>query len=148
MYASDSAQNTGSVPISEQFAEVLQADIRDYVESLRQLDRPEVAQELRNARERMFSDGVIRQSEPVQGLGPMVAVDGGNNILNIGFGTQCFVLCVRYSLRQNYDVRISMERLAFEEEEAAALMYGVRNAMEVRDICEADEQESFCIVDN
>jgi hypothetical protein len=58
------------------------------------------------------------------------------------------VLSVRYSLRQNYDVRISMERLAFEEEEAAALMYGVRNAMEVRDICEADEQESFSIVDN
>jgi len=148
MYASNSDQSTGSIPISEQFAEVLQADIREYVESLRQLDRPEVAQELRAARERMLTDGVIRQSEQVQGLGAMVAVDGGNNVLNIGFGTQCFVLCVRYSLRQNYDVRISMERLAFEQEEAAALMYGVRNAMEIRDICEADEQESFCIVDN
>ena len=95
MYASDSPES-GSIPISEQFAEVLQADIREYVESLRQLDRPEVAQELRAARERMLSNGVIRQSESVQGLGAMVAVDGGNNVLNIGFGTQCFVLCVRY----------------------------------------------------
>jgi hypothetical protein len=84
----------------------------------------------------MLSENIIQQSQTVQGLGSMVAVDGGNNVLNIGLGTQCFVVSVLYSLRQNYDVRISRERLAFEEEEATALIYGVRNAMEVRDIIE------------
>lgn len=148
MHTSDFSQNNYSAPISEQFAEVLQSDIKEYVESLRQLDTPEIEEALQSSRERMLSENVIKKSELVQGLGSMVAVDGGNNVLGIGLGTQCFVLSVRYSLRKNYDVRISMERIAFEQEEAAALMYGVRNAMEVRDIYEANEENSFCIVDN
>jgi len=148
MYASNSNLYREPIPISSQFAEVLESDIQDYVENLRQLDTPEIAEGLQSSRNRMLSENIIQQSQTVQGLGSMVAVDGGNNVLNIGLGTQCFVVSVLYSLRQNYDVRISMERLAFEEEEATALMYGVRNAMEVRDIYDANERESFCIVDN
>ena len=124
MYTSDFSQNNYSAPISEQFAEVLQSDIKEYVESLRQLDTPEIEKALQSSREKMLSENVIKKSESVQGLGSMVAVDGGNNVLGIGLGTQCFVLSVRYSLRKNYDVRISKERIAFEQEEAAALMYG------------------------
>ena len=148
MYASNSNTYREPIPISSQFAEVLESDIQDYVESLHQLNTPEIAEELQVSRNVMLSENIIQQSHPVPGLGSMVAVDGGNNVLNIGLGTQCFVVSVLYSLRQNYDVRISMERLAFEEEEATALMYGVRNAMEVRDIHDANETESFCIVDN
>lgn len=148
MYVSNNIPNQEQIPISEQFAEVLQSDIQDYVESLRQLDTPEIAEELQNSRQRMLSETIIKQAEQTQGLGSMVAVDGGNNVLNIGLGTQCFVVSVLYSLRQNYDVRISMERLVFEQEDATALMYGVRNAMEIKDICDANETESFCIVDN
>lgn len=148
MYSSNNNPNRDLIPISEQFAQVLESDIQDYVESLRQLDTPVIAEELYNSRQRMLSENVIQQAEQVQGLGSMVAVDGGNNVLNVGLGTQCFVVSVLYSLRQNYDVRISMERLTFEQEDSTALMYGVRNAMEVRDIYDAHETESFCIVDN
>lgn len=148
MYASNNNPNRDCIPISEQFAEVLESDIQDYVESLRQLDTPEIAEELQNSRQRMLFENIIKQAEQIQGLGSMVAVDGGNNVLNIGLGIQCFVVSVLYSLRQNYDVKISMERLVFEQEDATALMYGVRNAMEIRDIDDANETESFCIVDN
>ncbi|MEI6370945.1 MAG: hypothetical protein WCO49_14735, partial [Nostocales cyanobacterium ELA608] len=148
MYSSNNNPNRDLIPISEQFAQVLESDIQDYVESLRQLDTPVIAEELYNSRQRMLSENVIQQAEQVQGLGSMVAVDGGNNVLNVGLGTQCFVVSVLYSLRQNYDVRISIERLTFEQEDSTALMYGVRNAMEVRDIYDAHETESFCIVDN
>ena len=148
MYSSNNNPNRDLIPISEQFAQVLESDIQDYVESLRQLDTPVIAEELYNSRQRMLSENVIQQADQVQGLGSMVAVDGGNNVLNVGLGTQCFVVSVLYSLRQNYDVRISMERLTFEQEDSTALMYGVRNAMEVRDIYDAHETESFCIVDN
>lgn len=147
MYAS-SYSNNEPIPISQQFAEVLESDIQDYVKSLHQLDNPEIARELKNSRNEMLKTEVIQQADQVQGLGEMVAVDGGNNVLNIGLGTQCFVVSVLYSSRQNYDVRISMERLAFEQEDATALMYGVRNAMEVKDIYDANEKKSFCIVDN
>lgn len=148
MYTSNYNSSRELIPISEQFAEVLELDIQDYVESLRQLATPEIVEDLHNSRSKMLSENIIQQAQSVQGLGAMVAVDGGNNILNIGLGTQCFVVSVLYSLRHNYDVRISMERLAFEEEEATSLMYGVRNAMEVKDIYDANEPESFCIVDN
>ncbi|MDM3859063.1 MAG: hypothetical protein PT118_04300 [Aphanizomenon gracile PMC644.10] len=148
MYAANNNPNCDPIPISEQFAEVLESDIQDYVEILHQLDTPKIAEELQNSRQKMLSESIIQQAEQAQGLGSMVAVDGGNNVLNIGLGTQCFVVSVLYSLRQNYDVRISMERLTFEQEDSTALMYGVRNAMEVRDIYNANETESFCIVDN
>jgi hypothetical protein len=148
MYAANNNPNCDPIPISEQFAEVLESDIQDYVENLHQLDTPKIAEELQNSRQKMLSESIIQQAEQSQGLGSMVAVDGGNNVLNIGLGTQCFVVSVLYSLRQNYDVRISMERLTFEQEDSTALMYGVRNAMEVRDIYNANETESFCIVDN
>lgn len=147
MYASSNSNNE-PIPISQQFAEVLESDIQDYVESLHQLDNPEIVRELKKSRDGMVKENVIQQADQVQGLGEMVAVDGGNNILNIGLGTQCFVVSVLYSSRQNYDVRISMERLAFEQEDATALMYGVRNAMEVKDIYDANEEKSFCIIDN
>ncbi len=43
MYASNSNLYREPIPISSQFAEVLESDIQDYVENLRQLDTPEIA---------------------------------------------------------------------------------------------------------
>jgi len=147
MYTTERSRD-GGLPISEQFADILQSDIANYVESLRKLDNPIVADTLQRARSQMLSEGVLKQAQPANSLGSLVAVDGGNNVLNTGAGTHCFILSVRYSSRPNYDVHFSMERLNFEHEEPSALMYGVRNALEVRDIYEANEQDSFCIVDN
>lgn len=140
--------NYPSIPISEQFSEVLELDIKNYVEALYQFNQPEVADCLKSARQKMVDDGVIRILDATTGLGPMVAVDGGNNTLSVGLGSQCFIVSVLYSLRKDYNVKISMERLQFEEEGTTALMYGVRNAMEIRDIYNAAEKDSFCIVDN
>ena len=145
---SESRATSGGLPISEQFADILQSDIVEYIESLRALDNPTVVEALQNARSRMLDEGVLQRARVANSLGELVAVDGGNNILSTGAGTHCFVLSVRYSTRLNYDVHFAMERLNFESDEPSALMYGVRNALEVRDVCEANEQESFCIVDN
>ncbi len=46
MYASNSNLYREPIPISSQFAEVLESDIQDYVENLRQLDTPEIAEGL------------------------------------------------------------------------------------------------------
>ncbi|OBQ16956.1 MAG: hypothetical protein AN488_19375 [Anabaena sp. WA113] len=78
MYSSNNNPNRDLIPISEQFAQVLESDIQDYVESLRQLDTPVIAEELYNSRQRMLSENVIQQAEQVQGLGSMVAVDAGH----------------------------------------------------------------------
>lgn len=137
-----------ALPISEQFANVLEPDIVDYVDSIRQLASPSITAALQEARKRMVHERVLCLAPDVKGLGAMVAVDGGNNVLQTGAATQCFVLSVRYSLRPDFNVNFSMERLIFDSGEPAALMYGVRNAMEIRDVHEVSETESFCIIDN
>ncbi|MEP0920072.1 hypothetical protein NC981_25085 [Leptolyngbya sp. DQ-M1] len=148
MYAAD-REGRAALPIPEQFADVLETDIVDYIDSIRRLDDPSITIALQEARRRMIDENVIQHvPDSITGLGAMVAVDGGNNVLQTGAATQCFVLSVRYSLRSGFDVNFSMERLVFDSAEPAALMYGIRNALEIKDIYETNEAESFCIVDN
>ena len=141
-------QKVPGIPISAQFAEILTDDLADFVQSLEQLNSPETNQIITEARKAMESDGVIQTIGEAVGLGSMVAVDGGNNILDIGSGSQCFIIAVRYSLRDGYDPHFMMNRFRFESAEPSGLMYGIRNALEIQQITEADEKESFCIVDN
>ncbi|HAZ49543.1 MAG TPA: hypothetical protein DDW76_10225 [Cyanobacteria bacterium UBA11369] len=136
------------IPISAQFAEILTNDIADFVYSLEQLNSPETNQIILEGRQAMEDDRVIQTLGEALGLGSMVAVDGGNNILDIGSGSQCFIIAVRYSLRNGYDPHFMMDRFKFESAEPSGFMYGIRNAMEIQQIREADEKESFCIVDN
>jgi hypothetical protein len=147
MYSANRERPT-SLPISEQFADVLETDIVNYVDSIRRLDDPSITAALQEARRRMLDEHILCRAPDSTGLGTMVAVDGGNNVLQTGAATQCFILSVRYSLRPDFDVNFSMERLIFDSGEPAALMYGVRNAMEIRDVHEVNETDSFCIVDN
>lgn len=141
-------QKVPGIPISAQFAEILTDDIANFVQSLEQLNSPETNQIITEARQAMEADGVIQTLGEAVGLGSMVAVDGGNNILDIGSGSQCFIISVRYSLRDGYDPHFMMERFKFESAEPSGLMYGIRNALEIQQITEANEKESFCIVDN
>lgn len=139
---------TPSIPISAQFAEILTNDIADFVNSLEQLNSPETNQIITDARQAMQDDRIIHTLGEAVGLGSMVAVDGGNNVLDIGSGSQCFIIAVRYSLRDGYDPHFIMDRFRFESAEPSGLMYGIRNALEIQQITEANEKESFCIVDN
>ena len=141
-------QKTPGIPISAQFSEILTNDIAEFVQSLEQLNSHETNQIIAEARQAMETDGVIQTLGEAVGLGSMVAVDGGNNILDIGSGSQCFIIAVRYSLRDGYNPHFMMDRFRFESAEPSGLMYGIRNAMEIQQITEADEKESFCIVDN
>ncbi|MFB8789526.1 MAG: hypothetical protein U7123_11890 [Potamolinea sp.] len=139
---------TPGIPISAQFAEILTNDLADFVHSLEQLNSPETNQIITEARQVMEAEGIIQTLSNAVGLGSMVAVDGGNNILDIGSGSQCFIIAVRYSLRKGYDPHFMMDRFKFESAEPSGFMYGIRNAMEIQQIRDADEKESFCIVDN
>jgi hypothetical protein len=139
---------TPGIPISAQFAEILSQDIAEFVQNLQEINSPENQLLISGARQAMESDGTICSLSEATGLDRMVAVDGGNNVLSIGAGTQCFILAVRYSLKSGYSPTFEMERFQFEDPEPSGLMYGIRNAMEIQQIKEADEKESFCIVDN
>lgn len=141
-------QQIPGIPISAQFAELLKDDVSDFVNGLEQLNSPETHKIIEEARQAMETDGTIQHIGEVTGLGSMVAVDGGNNILDIGLGRQCFIISVRYSLKDKYEPNFLMKRLRFDSGEPSGLMYGVRNALEIQQISEAEEKESFCIVDN
>lgn len=138
-----------SIPLSAQFAEILVSDLEIFVSELKNLNSSETAEIMASARERMQEDeilGVIDES--AISLGHMVAVDGGNNVLNVGSGSQCFILAVSYSLKTGSDPIFRMRRICFDSSEPSGLMYGVRNALELSLINETNESESFCIVDN
>jgi len=139
---------TPGIPIAAQFAEILTHDLSGFVHDLEEINSPENNQLVALARQAMEADGVIQNLEDIEGLGSMVAVDGGNNILSMGSGSHCFILAVRYSLRSDYSPHFMMERIQFEDPEPSGFMYGVRNAMEIQQIMDADEKDSFCIVDN
>lgn len=140
---------SSAIPISAQFAEVLISDLDVFVTALEELNSPETADIMAKARNDMDEAGIIlRIDEEAKSLGQMVAVDGGNNVLSIGSGTQCFILAVAYSLKPGADPVFKMKRIRFESSEPSGLMYGVRNAMELALISGTNESESFCIVDN
>lgn len=140
---------SSAIPISAQFAEVLVSDLDVFVSGLEELNSPETAEIMAKARYDMEEADVIQQADTTaESLGRMVAVDGGNNVLSIGSGSQCFILAVAYSLKSGADPIFKMRRIRFESSEPSGLMYGVRNAMELALISGAKESESFCIVDN
>ena len=140
---------SSAIPISAQFAEVLVSDLNVFISGLEELNSPETAEILTKARNLMELSGMIQQADTTaESLGRMVAVDGGNNVLSIGSGSQCFILAVAYSLKLGVEPVFKMRRIRFESSEPSGLMYGVRNAMELALIRSTDESESFCIVDN
>jgi hypothetical protein len=140
---------SSSIPLSAQFAEILVSDLEAFVTELESLNSPETASLIASARRRMKDEGVIEKIDSqAQSLGKMVAVDGGNNVLSLGSGSQCFILAVAYSLKKGDHPVFKMQRIHFESGEPSGMMYGVRNAMELALISETRESESFCIVDN
>jgi hypothetical protein len=143
------SETVASIPLSAQFAEILVSDISAFVSDLQDLNSPETSEIIASARRRMEQDNVLCMIEDsAVSLGAMVAVDGGNNVLSVGSGSQCFILAVSYSLKSGSDPIFRMRRIDFDSSEPSALMYGVRNALELALINETNESESFCIVDN
>jgi hypothetical protein len=137
------------IPISAQFAEILVSDLEAFVSSIEALNSPETADMIKDARRRMENEGVIQEiGNKGHSLGGMVAVDGGNNVLSLGSGTQCFIIAVAYSLKNGTQPVFKMERVNFESGEPSGMMYGVRNALELSLVSETNESDSFCIVDN
>lgn len=140
---------TASIPLSAQFADILVSDLEIFVSELKSLNSLETAEIMASAREKMQKDNVLCSiDDSAISLGHMVAVDGGNNVLNVGSGSQCFILAVSYSLKTGSDPIFRMRRICFDSSEPSGLMYGVRNALELALINETNESESFCIVDN
>ncbi len=125
------------------------SDLDTFVNGLETLSSPETAQLIARARYRMEDEGIIQRiTDQGESLGRMVAVDGGNNVLSIGSGSQCFILAVAYSLKPGDQPIFRMQRIHFESSEPSGMMYGVRNAMELALVNETHEAHSFCIVDN
>lgn len=91
---------SSAIPISAQFAEVLVSDLDVFVTGLEELNSPETTEIMVKARYDMEEAGVIQQADlKAESFGRMMAVDGGNNVLSIGSGAQCFILAVAYSLK-------------------------------------------------
>lgn len=138
-----------AVPIAEQFAEVITQDIANYVAELELVNAPGVMDAFGHARTEMEGQQLIQSMrDEAVSLGDMVAVDGGNNVLNVGGGNQYFAILGRYSARPGFEPVFSMTRLKFESEQGTPMLYGVRNALEVKEVADNNEAESFCIVDN